>query len=1013
VTVEKSDGTGDVSIDDVTEPDPTGNPGVYEVEVIGTDAGDVELSVYVFKGEADEALIGTDDIMVTAVKPTQGTVEAAPDIIPEDGVYSSIVTIELATADEEPASGYAAHVTVEQSDGTGDVSIGSVTEPDPTGDPGVYEVEVTGTDAGDVELSVYVFKGEVDEALIDTDDITVFTPGANDCPLADAGDDVQDKDSDSDGEEEITLDASDSYDATGITEYKWMEGSTVIYQGNQSVVAVDFLVGVHELVLTVTDGDGIYHMDSMTVTVAAADDDLDVQLDISSYYNFDGYISTAENDHALLYDPPGDWSLANRKVSTVFGQHELWPYACPIWDGQGSEGVGIPEDGIITTTWGKFALSTDLDKNVPAQALSKPDSPNGTLEMQPNWLRVGGPGTSGETVPVLLEQDQCGQYTSLNFILVGNNHYGGIVRLYANYEGEGEGASGTLLWEAPEISGTQTGVPRIDTTSHNNPDFAAALSATQRWGITGSGTSARCLVQNNDSTLWTFDEGLDLNPQKTLVGFTAQTTTLFARLFILAASATRQPPKPTQGTVDADPEAIPSDGEDPCVLTIELANAADGPASGYADDVTVEKSDGTGSVSIGDVTEPNPTGDPGVYEVEITGTGAGDVELSVYVFKGEGDEALIGTADIIVFTPGTPLADAGDDIEDEDTDGDSKETIELDGSDSYDTGGTNPGIAEYRWFEGDYDLGTGVTLEVAFTIGEHTVTLRVTDNDSNISTDEVTVSVSPPASDDSVQFDLSDAWNYDVYTSVDEAEHALLYNPPGDWSLANRRVSTVFGEHDLVPKASPVWEGQADHGVGIPACGLIHTSWGTFALSTDIDSSEIPAEALSKPNSPNGQLPLEYNGIRACDGASGGVQVRSVSLAVGDRGQYESINFIMTGNGLQNGLIKLYANYQGEGEGTSGTLIWESPEIGDPVKYGLPLMTADTWSGDSDIVAALSADEIWGTVGNYTTVKSGTSTLWTFDEGLDLNSNKTLVGFTAQTTSVFQRLFIYAVSAKP
>ena len=362
---------------------------------------------------------------------------------------------------------------------------------------------------------------------------------------------------------------------------------------------------------------------------------------------------------------------------------------------------------------------------------------------------------------------------------------------------------------------------------------------------------------------------------------------------------------------------------------------------------------------------------------------------------------------------GEPMAVASVDPEwVEDTDGDGEATVTLDGSLSYDTGGPNPGIAEWRWFEGTYDLGTGAVLDLAFTLGEHTVLLRVTDHDDNISTAGVTFFVSPPSGNVRGLLDISRYYNYDGYVSAAEAEHAKLYDPADDWGLSDRQVMNVFGDHCLVPKSCPVWEGQGAEGVGIPADGVIVTDWGGFALSTDIDSPDIPDEALPPPISPKGVLPLVPNCIRACDAASGGVQVRSVLLTPGDCGQYESLNFIMVGNGDQNGVIRLYANYEGEGEGIDGTLIWESPAIGGATKTGVPLMTAAT-SSNPEIVSALSASQIWKKIGDYTHLQNATSNLWTFDEGLLLDPEKTLVGFTAQTTNAAQRLVVFAVSAQP
>jgi len=403
---------------------------------------------------------------------------------------------------------------------------------------------------------------------------------------------------------------------------------------------------------------------------------------------------------------------------------------------------------------------------------------------------------------------------------------------------------------------------------------------------------------------------------------------------------------------------------------------------------------------IGDVT---PSGVAYDFWSEVPTSAGGDIDsvevdcFWIQLYKAPPDEF--------------PVASASADSEvAEDTDGDSKATVTLDGSQSADQGGPTPGIAEWRWFEGAYDLGTGETLDVAFTLGEHTVTLQVTDNDGNVSTDEVTFTVAPPADDETVRFDLSAAWNYDGYISLAENDHARLYDPPGDWGLGNRKVSSVFGEHDSLPYACPVWEGQGAHAVGIPACGLVNTAWGTFTVPTEIDSPDIPDDPLPPPDSPKGILPVVPNWLRVGGPGTSGETV-SVALQPGDRGQYESLNFILLGNDHHGGVVRLYANYEGEGKGADSTLLWEAPII-DDTQTGVPRIDRTTHA-NADFTPALSSSQIWGSSGDVSLVRSNPSTLWTFDGGLALEPDKTLVGFSAQTTSIFARLFILAASAQP
>ena len=85
---------------------------------------------------------------------------------------------------------------------------------------------------------------------------------SNFTPIADAGVDQNVIEGDS-----VTLDGSASYDSYGsITAYEWKEGSNVL-STEVSFVKLDFSVGVHTIILTVTDNSNITATDSMIVTV--------------------------------------------------------------------------------------------------------------------------------------------------------------------------------------------------------------------------------------------------------------------------------------------------------------------------------------------------------------------------------------------------------------------------------------------------------------------------------------------------------------------------------------------------------------------------------------------------------------------------------------------------------------------------------------------------------------------------------------------------------------------------
>jgi len=84
------------------------------------------------------------------------------------------------------------------------------------------------------------------------------------------------------------------------------------------------------------------------------------------------------------------------------------------------------------------------------------------------------------------------------------------------------------------------------------------------------------------------------------------------------------------------------------------------------------------------------------------------------------------------------LANAGSNQTVTDIEGDGTETIILDGSASSDTEGT---IISYSWTESGSGIATGESPGVSFSVGSHTVTLEVTDDDGATATDTVLITV--------------------------------------------------------------------------------------------------------------------------------------------------------------------------------------------------------------------------------------------------------------------------------
>ena len=108
------------------------------------------------------------------------------------------------------------------------------------------------------------------ETAIDQVLITVTASGGGDPdqdPIASAGGDIALQDFDNSGSEFIPLDGSGSFDPDGgnIVSYVWSEDGNTIATGVNPVV--EFSVGVHVVLLTVTDDEGMTDTDDLVVTI--------------------------------------------------------------------------------------------------------------------------------------------------------------------------------------------------------------------------------------------------------------------------------------------------------------------------------------------------------------------------------------------------------------------------------------------------------------------------------------------------------------------------------------------------------------------------------------------------------------------------------------------------------------------------------------------------------------------------------------------------------------------------
>jgi hypothetical protein len=102
--------------------------------------------------------------------------------------------------------------------------------------------------------------------VIDTIEVRALI--GNPSPVANAGPDQSADDAGGDGAESFTLDGSGSSDPNGsIVSYEWRDGPTLL--GSTAFVAATLSVGVHNVILTVTDNEGETASDAVVITVVS------------------------------------------------------------------------------------------------------------------------------------------------------------------------------------------------------------------------------------------------------------------------------------------------------------------------------------------------------------------------------------------------------------------------------------------------------------------------------------------------------------------------------------------------------------------------------------------------------------------------------------------------------------------------------------------------------------------------------------------------------------------------
>lgn len=178
-------------------------------------------------------------------------------------------------------------------------------------------------------------------------------------------------------------------------------------------------------------------------------------------------------------------------------------------------------------------------------------------------------------------------------------------------------------------------------------------------------------------------------------------------------------------------------------------------ADAGADQLVLDADDsGSENVSLDASSSSDPYGSIVSYswsiqeDVEI-GTGVSvTVELPVgteiVTLQITDDDGAIATDEVKIIVASTdnqsPIAAAGEDIEQIDDDGSDTEIVSVDGSGSSDPDGS---IFSYAWLENDMEIGHGAQEDIVIAAGMHEIVLMVVDNEGASATDTLIVNILP------------------------------------------------------------------------------------------------------------------------------------------------------------------------------------------------------------------------------------------------------------------------------
>ncbi len=170
-----------------------------------------------------------------------------------------------------------------------------------------------------------------------------------------------------------------------------------------------------------------------------------------------------------------------------------------------------------------------------------------------------------------------------------------------------------------------------------------------------------------------------------------------------------------------------------------------------------------------------------------------------------------------------PIADAGSNQTVTDSDNSGSESVTLNGSGSSDPDGS---ITSYIWREGGSQIASGATPSVNLSVGTHTITLTVTDNDGATDTDDVIITVNAGSTGGDVH----------VWLEAECGNVGSLWNTPSDGNASNDEYVTIQSGNNSTSSAPTSTSGHITYDFDVDENGS-YTIWGRVIAPSASDDS--------------------------------------------------------------------------------------------------------------------------------------------------------------------------------